>query len=86
MEANHATHAPRGVYTNEFREQAARWVLEEGMAVPQASQRLSLSPKTLANWIGAARSVERAGRIAKPADAMGLDRRVDVSLSRSGNR
>lgn len=46
---------PRGVYTKEFREQAVRLVLEEGLTVPQAGQRLSLSPKTLANWIGAAR-------------------------------
>ena len=38
---------PRGVYTKEFREQAVRLVLEEGLSIPQAGQRLSMSPKTL---------------------------------------
>jgi len=51
---------PRGVYTKEFREQAVRLVLEEGLPIPQAGQRLSMSPKTLANWVGAARRGELA--------------------------
>lgn len=52
---------PRGVYTKEFREQAVRLVLEEGLPIPQAGQRLSMSSKTLANWVGAARRGELAG-------------------------
>ncbi|MDS4031841.1 MAG: transposase [Candidatus Contendobacter sp.] len=51
---------PRGVYTKEFREQAVRLVLEEGLPIPQAGQRLSMSPKTLANGVGAARRGELA--------------------------
>ena len=51
---------PRGVYTKEFREQAVRLVLEEGLSIPQAGQRLSMSPQTLANWVGAARRGELA--------------------------
>ena len=51
---------PRGVYTKEFREQAVRLVLEEGLPIPQAGQRLSMSPKTLANWVGMARRGELA--------------------------
>ena len=51
---------PRGVYTKEFREQAVRLVLEEGLPILQAGQRLSMSPKTLANWVGAARRGELA--------------------------
>ena len=35
---------PRGVYTKEFREQAVRLVLEEGLPIPQAGQRLLMSP------------------------------------------
>ena len=42
------------MYTKEFREQAVRSVLEEGLPIPQAGQRLSMSPKTLANGVGAA--------------------------------
>ena len=51
---------PRGVYTQEFREQAVRLVVEEKLSIPQASQRLSMSPKTLANGVGAARRGELA--------------------------
>lgn len=60
---------PRGVYTKEFRERAVRLVLEEGMTVPQAGQRLSVSPKTLANWIGAARrgQLDKLGGSQKPS-------------------
>jgi len=39
------------VYSKEFREKAVRFVLEEGR---------SMSPKTLANWVGAARRGELA--------------------------
>ena len=49
---------PRGVYTREFREQAVRRVLEERLSIPQAGQRLLMSPKTLANGVGAARRGE----------------------------
>ena len=51
---------PRGVYTNGFRDQAVRLVLEEGLSIPQAGQRLSMLPKTLAHWVGAARRGELA--------------------------
>ena len=56
---------PREVYTKEFRAQAVRLVLEEGLPIPQAGQRLSMSPKTLANWVGAARGIGRLGRPTK---------------------
>ena len=52
---------PRGVYTKEFREQAVRLVVEERLSIPQASQRLSMSAKTLANGVGAARRGELSG-------------------------
>ena len=51
---------PRGVYTKGFRDQAVRLVLEEGLSIPQAGQRLSMLPKTLAHWVGAARRGELA--------------------------
>ena len=43
------------MYTKEFREQAVRLVLEEGLPILQAGQPLSMPPKTLANWVGAMR-------------------------------
>jgi putative transposase len=46
---------PKGTCTQEFREQAVKLVLEEGLSLREAGQRLSLSPKTLQNWVIAAR-------------------------------
>lgn len=46
---------PKGTYTQEFREQAVKLVLEEGLSLREAGKRLSLSPKTLQNWVLVAR-------------------------------
>lgn len=42
---------PRRVYTSEFRHQAVEMVIREGLGIAEASRRLSLSPKTLTNWV-----------------------------------
>ena len=42
---------PRRVYTSEFRHQAVEMVIREGLGITEASRRLSLSPKTLTNWV-----------------------------------
>ena len=42
---------PKGTYPKEFREQAVKRVLEEGWSLREAGLRLSLSPKTLQNWV-----------------------------------
>jgi transposase len=47
--------APKGSYTKEFREQAVKLVLVDGLSQLEAARRLSLSNKTLANWVRAAR-------------------------------
>ena len=46
---------PKETYTKEFREQAVKWVLKAGLSLREAGKRLSLSPKTLQNWVIAAR-------------------------------
>ena len=46
---------PKRVYTKEFKEQAARLVVHEGVGLTDAARRLSISVKTLANWVAAAR-------------------------------
>lgn len=46
---------PKRVYTKEFKEQAARLVVHEGVGLTDAARRLSISVKTLANWVTAAR-------------------------------
>lgn len=50
---------PHGRYTKEFREEAAKMVLEGGMTVPEAARRLSLPPSTLGNWVKA----HKAGKL-----------------------
>ena len=47
---------PRQVYTTEFRRQAVELVTREGLSLAEASRRLSLSPKTLTNWVRRAKS------------------------------
>jgi transposase len=47
---------PQGRYTREFREEAVKLVIEEGLSWGEAAQRLSLPTSTLANWVKASKS------------------------------
>lgn len=68
---------PHGRYTKEFREEAARLVLEDGLSAGQAAQRLSLPKSTLESWVRAA----KAGKLG----TIGKDRRplteVEIELA-----
>ena len=55
---------PHGRYTKEFREEAARLVLEGGLSAGEASQRLSLPKSTLETWVRAAKT-GKLGNIGK---------------------
>ena len=46
---------PKRVYTKEFKEEAAQLVLRDGLGLTEAARRLSISMKTLANWVVIAR-------------------------------
>lgn len=46
---------PKQVYTNEFRAQAVLLVTRDGLSIAEAARRLSMSLKTLANWVKRAR-------------------------------
>jgi len=46
---------PYGRYTREFRQEAVKLVLEEGMSWVEAAGRLSLPTSTLTNWVKAAK-------------------------------
>jgi transposase len=46
---------PRAVYTQEFRDQAAKLVLSDSLSASEAARRLSISIKTLSNWLRLAR-------------------------------
>ena len=42
-------------FTKEFKEEAVRLVLQEGLSTPEAARRIEISDKTLANWVRFAR-------------------------------
>jgi transposase len=44
---------PQGRYTKEFREEAVKLIIQEGLSLPDAARRLSLPPSTLGNWVRA---------------------------------
>lgn len=46
---------PRRVYTKEFKDEAAQLVVNGGLGLTEAARRLSISVKTLANWVAAAK-------------------------------
>ncbi|MDA8161654.1 MAG: transposase, partial [Desulfobacteraceae bacterium] len=52
---------PNGRYTKEFREEAAKLVIEGNISVPEAARKLSLPPTTLAYWVKAYKSGKLGG-------------------------
>lgn len=59
---------PRGIYTQEFRQQAVKLVEDEGLSVAEAARRLSMPVGSLKNWLAAARSgkLQEVGKMQKP--------------------
>jgi len=47
---------PNGRYTKEFREEAARLVIENGLSTGEAATRLSLPKSTLEAWVMATKA------------------------------
>ena len=47
---------PYGKYSKEFRQEAVKLVIEEGLSVHGAAKQLSLASTTLSNWVGAYKS------------------------------
>jgi len=58
-------------YTQQFKDEAVRLVLQERLSVPEAARRIEISDKTLANWV-------RLARRGKPLSASlgGVERKV----------
>lgn len=42
---------PRGRYSQEFKVRAVSMVMDDGIGVTETARRLSISSKTLANWV-----------------------------------
>lgn len=69
---------PKAVYTKEFRDQAVKMVLADGLTASEAARRLSISMKTLANWIRLARS----GKLSQVGQNQAPLTEVEIELSR----
>ena len=70
---------PQGKYTREFRQEAVKLVLEEGMSWAKAAQRLSLPTSTLANWVKAA----KAGKLGDVGNNYRPLTEVEMELART---
>jgi transposase len=66
---------PRGVYTQEFREQAVKLVEAEGLSSREAARRLSIPPGSLKNWLQAARAgkLKEVSKTHKPLTDLELE-------------
>jgi transposase len=66
---------PKAVYTKEFREEAVKLAMTEGVGVSVAARRLSISMKTVANRVCAAKAgkLEQVGQHQKPLAEIGAE-------------
>ena len=63
---------PKQVYTSEFRQQAVALIERDRLSVAEAARKLSISQKTLANWVKRARD----GRLPAPTAGNNVGRLV----------
>ena len=66
---------PNGRYTKEFREEAAKLVIEGGISVPEAARRLSVPATTLAYWVKAykAGKLGEVGKTQRPLTELEME-------------
>ena len=66
---------PNGRYTKEFREEAAKLVIEGNISVPEAARKLSLPPTTLAYWVKAykAGNLREVGKTQRPLTELEME-------------
>ena len=69
---------PKAVYMKEFREEAVKLALTEGVGVSEAARRLSIPMKSLANWVYAA----KAGRLGKVGQQQKPLTELEMELNR----
>lgn len=69
---------PKAVYTSEFREQAVKLALTEGVGVSEAARRLSVPLKTLANWVRS----DKAGKLQKVGKEQKPQTELEAELAR----
>jgi len=47
---------PQGRYSKEFREEAIKHVIEQGLLIPEASRRLNVPKSTINHWVKASKA------------------------------
>jgi transposase len=71
---------PRRVFTEEFKEEAVKMIIDGGLSIPEASRRLSVAKSTLARWVMQARkgslAVKRAPVSEKDMEVARLKREI----------
>ena len=72
------TRGPNGRYSKEFRNEAVKLVVENGVSVYEASRQLSLPKSTLENWVRAF----RAGKLNGIGGQQRLLTEVELELDR----
>ena len=70
---------PQGRYTKEFRQEAVKLVMDEGLSWGEAARRLSLPTSTLANWVKAA----KAGRLGEVGKKYRPLTEIEIELART---
>ena len=70
---------PQGRYTREFRQEAVKLVMDDGLPWGEAARRLSLPTSTLANWVKAA----KAGRLGEVGKKYRPLTEIEMELART---
>ena len=70
---------PQGRYTKEFRQEAVKLIMEEGLSWGEAARRLSLPTSTLGNWVKA----YRAGKLGDVGKQYRPLTEVEMELART---
>ena len=70
---------PQGRYSQEFREEAVKLVIEEKLSCNEAAHRLSLAPSTLNYWVKA----YKAGKLGEIGKAQKPLTEIEMELARA---
>ena len=76
---------PKQVYPSEFRQQAVEMMSRDKRSVAEVSRKLSMSPKTLANWVKRARHRQQATASTGAPHRTVTDAEAEVSRLRREN-
>lgn len=73
---------PKQVYTSEYRQQAVLMVTRDGLSVAEVSRKLTMSQKTLANWVKRAKAGVLPAATTEPSAARHIVTEAEAENSR----